>query len=91
MAVLVFDAVAGPIFEPLTAAMSSGGILIEYGGLSSQPTPFPLPAVLGKCLMLRGYLIHEIIRDPARLQAAKSFIFEGLASGARLRPYSSRS
>lgn len=86
---VVFDAVAGPIFEPLTAAMSPGGILIEYGGLSPQPTPFPLPAVLGKCLMLRGYLVHEIIRDPARLQAAKTFIFEGLASGA-LKPVISR-
>jgi len=82
---VVLDAVAGPIFEPLTAAMSSGGILIEYGGLSPQPTPFPLPAVLGKCLLLRGYLVHEIIRDPIRLQAAKTFIFDGLASGA-LKP-----
>ncbi|GAA3076860.1 zinc-dependent alcohol dehydrogenase family protein [Rhizobium viscosum] len=86
---VVLDAVAGSIFEPLTAAMSSGGILIEYGGLSPQPTPFPLPAVLGRCLMLRGYLVHEIIRDPARLQAAKTFIFEGLASGT-LKPVISR-
>jgi NADPH:quinone reductase-like Zn-dependent oxidoreductase len=86
---VVFDAVAGPIFEPLTAAMSSGGILIEYGGLSSAPTPFPLPAVLGKCLTLRGYLVHEITRDPARLDAAKRFILEGLASGA-LKPVISR-
>jgi len=86
---VVFDAVAGPIFEPLTAAMSPGGILIEYGGLSPQPTPLPLPAVLGKSLMLRGYLVHEIIRDPARLQAAKTFIFEGLASGT-LKPVISR-
>lgn len=86
---VVFDAVAGPIFEPLTAAMSPGGILIEYGGLSPRPTPFPLPAVLGKCLTLRGYLVHEIIRDPARLQSAKTFIFEGLAFGT-LKPVISR-
>lgn len=86
---VVLDAVAGPIFDPLTAAMSSGGMLIEYGGLSPQPTPFPLPAVLGKCLLLRGYLVHEIIRDPTRLRAAKTFIFEGLASGA-LKPVIAR-
>ena len=79
---VVFDAVAGPIFGPLTAAMSLGGILIEYGGLSTAPTPFPLPAVLGKFLTLRGYLVHEITRDPARLEAAKRFILEGLESGA---------
>lgn len=79
---VVFDAVGGPIFEPLTAAMAPGGILIEYGGLSLDPTPFPLPAVLAKTLTLRGYLMHEIVRDPVRLQAAKAFILDGLSSGS---------
>ena len=82
---VVFDAVGGPIFEPLIAAMSPGGILIEYGGLSPEPTPFPLVNVLTKSLMLRGYLVHEIIRDPARLAKAKAFILDGLSGGA-LRP-----
>ncbi len=86
---VVFDAVAGSIFEPLTAAMSPGGILIEYGGLSPQPTPFPLAAVLGKCLTLRGYLVHEVVRDPVRLAAAKAFILDGLASAA-LKPVIAR-
>lgn len=76
---VVFDAVGGPAFEPLTAAMSPGGILIEYGGLSSEPTPFPLFNVLGKSLTLRGYLVHEIVRDPARLAKAKAFILDGLS------------
>ncbi len=82
---VVFDPVGGPIFEPLTAAMSRSGILIEYGGLSPEPTPFPLFTVLSKCLTLRGYLVHEIIGDPARLKAAKAFILDGLMSGS-LRP-----
>lgn len=82
---VVLDAVGGPIFEPLTAAMSRGGILIEYGGLSPEPTPFPLFAVLGKSLTLRGYLVHEIISSPTRLAGAKAFILEGLAAGT-LRP-----
>lgn len=82
---VVFDAVGGPIVEPLTAAMSPGGILIEYGGLSREPTPFPLFTVLAKTLTLRGYLVHEIIRDAARLETAKRFILEGLRSGA-LKP-----
>jgi NADPH:quinone reductase-like Zn-dependent oxidoreductase len=82
---VVLDAVAGPLFEPLTAAMSRGGILIEYGGLSDQLTPFPLSAVLSKTLTLRGYLVHEIISSPTRLAAAKTFVLDGLASGA-LRP-----
>jgi NADPH:quinone reductase-like Zn-dependent oxidoreductase len=79
---VVFDPVGGPIFEPLTAAMSAGGILIEYGGLSSAPTPFPLFSVLSKQLILRGYLVHEVTGDPDRLEAAKAFILEGLASGS---------
>ncbi|MCA0054531.1 MULTISPECIES: zinc-dependent alcohol dehydrogenase family protein [unclassified Mesorhizobium] len=82
---IVLDAIGGPIFEPLAAAMSRGGILIEYGGLSPEPTPFPLPAVLGKTLTLRGYLVHEITGDPAKLEAAKAFILEGLEAGT-LRP-----
>jgi NADPH:quinone reductase-like Zn-dependent oxidoreductase len=79
---VVFDAVAGPLFEPLTEAMAAGGILIEYGGLSAQPTPFPLGSVLGKSLTLRGYLVHEILRDERRLHAAQRYILDGLAGGA---------
>ncbi|WFU60767.1 zinc-dependent alcohol dehydrogenase family protein [Bradyrhizobium brasilense] len=86
---VVLDAVGGPAFVPLTAAMAPGGILIEYGGLSPEPTPFPLANVLGKSLTLRGYLVHEIVRDPARLTAAKAFILDGLADGT-LRPIIAR-
>ncbi|TIW17599.1 MAG: NADPH:quinone reductase, partial [Mesorhizobium sp.] len=76
---VVLDPVGGPIFTPLAAAMAHGGILIEYGGLSPEPTPFPLFEVLAKTLTLRGYLVHEITGDPARLQTAKRFILDGLA------------
>lgn len=87
---VVFDPISGPIFEPLTAAMSKGGILIEYGGLSREPTPFPLPAVLGKTLTLRGYLVHEITGNREKLEAAKAFILEGLETDT-LRPIIDRS
>jgi NADPH:quinone reductase-like Zn-dependent oxidoreductase len=79
---VVFDPIGGPSFEPLTAAMSPGGILLEYGALSPEPTPFPLFTVLTKSLTLRGYLIHEITSDAARLEAAKTFVLDGLRSGA---------
>jgi NADPH:quinone reductase-like Zn-dependent oxidoreductase len=82
---VVLDAVGGPLFEPLTESMSRGGMLIEYGGLSREPTPFPLPSVLSKTLTLRGYLVHEIIRNPDSLERAKAFILGGLEAGA-LRP-----
>ncbi|WP_034857271.1 zinc-binding dehydrogenase, partial [Sinorhizobium sojae] len=86
---VVFDPIGGPIFEPLTAAMSPGGILIEYGGLSPEQTPFPLFTVLSKSLMLRGYLVHEVIGDPARLEPAKAFILDGVISGS-LQPVIAR-
>lgn len=82
---VVFDPIGGPIFLPLTAAMARGGILIEYGALSPEPTPFPLFTVLTKSLTLRGYVVHEIIGDPARLEPAKAFILEGLEAGT-LKP-----
>src|SRR5204862_180903 len=86
---VVLDAVGGPAFEPLTAAMSPGGILIEYGGLSPEPTPFPLFNVLTRSLVLRGYLVHEITRDRARLAKAKTFILDGLTDGT-LKPIIAR-
>ena len=86
---VVFDAVGGPAFLPLTAAMARGGILIEYGGLSPEATPFPLFNVLSKGLTLRGYLVHEITGNPARLAAAKAFILDGLNDGS-LKPIIAR-
>lgn len=79
---VVFDPVGGPSFHPLTAVMSRGGILIEYGALSSEPTPFPLFTVLSKSLSLRGFLYSEIVADMERLDAAKRFILNGLATSA---------
>jgi NADPH:quinone reductase-like Zn-dependent oxidoreductase len=86
---VVFDPVGGPAFEAPTQSMSRGGILLEYGALSSEPTPFPLFSVLGKSLTLKGYLYPEIVNDDAALDRAKSFITRGLASG-QLKPVIAR-
>lgn len=86
---VVFDPVGGPSFEPLTQSMARGGILLEYGALSPEPTPFPLFTVLGKSLTLKGYLYSKIVSDPAVLSRAKAFILQGLESGA-LRPIIAR-
>lgn len=86
---VVLDAVGGPAFLPLTAAMARGGILINYGGQSPEATPFPLFNVLSRSLTLRGYLVHEVTGDPARLAAAKAFILAGLSDGS-LKPIIAR-
>ncbi|MNS02897.1 Quinone oxidoreductase 1 [compost metagenome] len=82
---VVLDPVGGPSFEPLTASMARGGILLQYGALSPEPTPFPLFTVLGKSLTLKGYLYSEVVSDDAVLERAKTFIVDGLKSGA-LKP-----
>ena len=69
--------------------MFRGGILLEYGALSSEPTPFPLFTVLGKSLTVKGYLYVEIVNDDGALDRAKSFITKRLASG-QLTPLSAR-
>jgi NADPH:quinone reductase-like Zn-dependent oxidoreductase len=46
--------------------------------------------VLSKGLTLRGYLIHEITGDPARLAAGKAFVLDGLSDGS-LKPIIARS
>ncbi|KQO56557.1 NADPH:quinone reductase [Methylobacterium sp. Leaf111] len=86
---VVFDPVGGPSFGPLTASMARGGILLEYGVLSAEPTPFPLFTVLSKSLTLKGYLYIEVVSDDAILERAKTFIMDGLVSGA-LKPLIAR-
>ena len=78
---LTFDPVGGPFVEELASATAPGGILFEYGLLSGQPTPFPLIAALRSGLVLQGYTLHEITRDPATLQTAMKFVSDRLADG----------
>ena len=78
---LVFDPVAGPFVETLAKATAPGGMIIIYGGLSAQATPFPGGLAMVKGLTLRGYTLFEITRVPARLSKAKEFILDGIRSG----------
>lgn len=77
---VTFDPVGGPFLEKLAAAAAPGGIIIEYGWLSLQPTPFPLMA-LGKGLTIRGYTLMEITPNPEKLATAKKYVYSGLADG----------
>jgi len=78
---LTFDPVAGPELEKLAAAASPGGIVFEYGALSTEATPFPLFQALSKCLSIRGYLLMEITLNPGKLEKAKAYVNERLADG----------
>lgn len=82
---VIFDPVSGPFLEKLAEAAQPGGIIFQYGALSMQPTPFPLVTVLGNGLTIRGYTLMEITRNPARLLAAKKYVYDRLADG-RFQP-----
>jgi NADPH:quinone reductase-like Zn-dependent oxidoreductase len=82
---VVFDPVGGPTFAKLAQATARLGMLFLYGALSPEPTPLPLFDVLGKWVTIRGYVMMEITSDPERLERAKTFVNNGLASGS-LKP-----
>ena len=82
---IIFDPVGGPILEKLVDAAATGAIIFEYGALSTDPTPFPLFAVLSKSITVRGYTLFEIISDPQKIARGKSYVYDGLQSGA-LKP-----
>jgi NADPH:quinone reductase-like Zn-dependent oxidoreductase len=90
---LTFDPVAGPFVEKLAAAASQEGVIFLYGGLSMQPTPFPLFESFRNAVSLRAYSVREITTIPDRLAAAKKYVFDRLANGrfvpkiARTFPY----
>jgi NADPH:quinone reductase len=81
---LVFDPIGGPILAQLAEATARGGQIIEYGALSTEPTPYPLFAALGKGLLIRGYTLFEITggHNDHALARGRSFITEHLRSGA---------
>jgi NADPH:quinone reductase-like Zn-dependent oxidoreductase len=78
---VVFDPVGGPTISKLAEATAQGGIIFQYGALSTEPTPLPLFSLIGKQLTIRGYTLFEITSNPQRLERAKQFIVNGLASG----------
>jgi NADPH:quinone reductase-like Zn-dependent oxidoreductase len=82
---VALDPIAGPGLEDIANAMAPSGIVLEYGALSSEPTPFPLFHFLSKTLRLHAFQYKEIVRDGAALKRAKEFILAGLAAG-KLQP-----
>jgi NADPH:quinone reductase-like Zn-dependent oxidoreductase len=76
-----FDPIGGPFIEQLASASAAGGIIIEYGVLSGQPAALPVMPLIGKGLVIRGYTVSELIRQPAMFATAKKHICERLADG----------
>lgn len=86
---IVFDPVGGPDIDKLAQATAEEGIILIYGGLSGQTTPFPhWPAAL-KSLSVRGWVASFIWNHPERFARNRNLILRGLAEG-RLKPVIAR-
>jgi NADPH:quinone reductase len=82
---VIFDPVGGPDVEKLAQAASEEGIILVYGGLSGQETPYPHWPMALKSLSMRGWVASTIWNRPERFKHYHELILQGLASG-RLKP-----
>jgi NADPH:quinone reductase-like Zn-dependent oxidoreductase len=82
---IIFDPVGGPYAETLAEAAGQNSTYFLYGGLSGQPTPFPMRSSFSKGMVMRGYTLMSIRSNPDLLKAAKQYIFDRLQDG-RLKP-----
>ncbi|HGO5850629.1 TPA: zinc-dependent alcohol dehydrogenase family protein [Mannheimia haemolytica] len=82
---VVFDPVGGKEAAKIINAMAQDGRYIIYGALSHDDIAVPVFPILGKHLTVRGYELFEITTVPEKLAQAKTFVYDGLASG-QLRP-----
>jgi NADPH:quinone reductase-like Zn-dependent oxidoreductase len=82
---LVFDAVGGPGFAVLAKSAATGGTLVLYGALDSQPTAIPPFDVFARNLTIRGVALPILAREDGKLAQLKRFVSDGLVRGA-LRP-----
>jgi NADPH:quinone reductase-like Zn-dependent oxidoreductase len=86
---IVFDPVGGPDVDKLAQATAEEGMLIIYGGLSSQATPYPHWPAAVKGLCVRGWVASSIWNKPERFARNRDLILRGLAGG-QLRPVIAR-
>lgn len=78
---LIFDPIGGNLLETLAETASMGGTIIEYGALSTDPTPYPLFNALKKGLTIKGYTLFEITTDTEKLKKGKEYLFGKFKNG----------
>lgn len=78
---VIFDPVAGKFVETLAKCAARYGRLVEYGGLSLEPAPFPFRMALKKQLTMRGYTLMQVSENPKRREEAVHYITEKIVAG----------
>jgi len=78
---VVFDPIGGKGLEILAAATAAYGIIVEYGALAPEPTPYPLFTAVRKWLTIRGYTLFEVVTQPELYTTAKKYVFDHIVAG----------
>jgi NADPH:quinone reductase-like Zn-dependent oxidoreductase len=78
---IIFDPIGGKIVEALAAAAAKNGIILEYGALAPEPTPYPLFTALSKFLTIRAYTLFELAADPEHFVKARKYTYDHIAAG----------
>jgi NADPH2:quinone reductase len=86
---LAFDPIGGPGVGTLAAALGDFGILIPYGVMTTQPTPYPLLTALAKNLTIRAFTLPLFTNQPEKLERGKAFVIRGIEAG-HFRPIIAR-
>ncbi len=77
---VVFDPVGGDYVSTLVQAVAVEGTIYLYGGLSGQPTPYPMSGFM-KAVALTGYTFNVLRNTPERWETMKQYIYDKLADG----------
>jgi NADPH:quinone reductase-like Zn-dependent oxidoreductase len=75
---VILDAVGGNDFGALLSAAAFKGKILIYGTLSPDATNIITWDILRKNLTINGFTVADVNATPARLHAAKKFIYQGL-------------
>jgi NADPH:quinone reductase-like Zn-dependent oxidoreductase len=86
---IAYDPVGGPFVADLIAAAMPGGIIVNYGNLSSENVNFYVLSMLAKRLTIKSHSVFDTMRDPEARERGKRYVVDGMRSGA-LRPIVSR-
>ena len=81
-AALVFDAVGGSQFTQLQQATETGGLLLLYGAMASEPTVVSPFQIFARDLAVRGFALPKIALDDSHLLSLKRFVLEGIADNS---------
>ncbi|MGC1303904.1 MAG: zinc-dependent alcohol dehydrogenase family protein [Caulobacteraceae bacterium] len=78
---LAFDPIGGPGVETLVDALGENSVLVPYGIMTADPTPYPLEKALARNLEIHAFTLPFMTRDPARLAKGKQFVLKEIEAG----------